>query len=155
MCDWKFLFSITDQSWFFKVFNTEFFCSRNPRKRIFFGFTMTKWFLCWNSDFCPKAKVLNLHFLQLHLCLIYALIMCQTMSLAAPTLPPWVIEMGGENHGHSHDGPELIGIGPFLMKLFHKYFTKCFRPWLFRCWCWGYVHRSNPSPWGFIKLSHR
>ena len=36
--------------------------------------------------------------------------MCPTMSLAAPTLPPWVIEMGGENHGHSHDGPELIGI---------------------------------------------
>ena len=36
--------------------------------------------------------------------------MCQTMSLAAPTLPSWVIEMGGENHGHSHDGPELIGI---------------------------------------------
>merc|ERR1712073_24377 len=31
------------------------------------------------------------------------------MSLAAPSLPPWVIEMGGENHGHSHDGPELIG----------------------------------------------
>merc|ERR1712122_332824 len=40
-------------------------------------------------------------------------IMFPTMSLAAPTLPSWVIEMGGENHGHSHDGPELIGRGYF------------------------------------------
>merc|ERR1712073_165203 len=46
-------------------------------------------------------------------CLICALIMIPTMSLAAPSLPPWVIEMGGENHGHSHDGPELIGRGYF------------------------------------------
>merc|ERR1711913_225670 len=47
------------------------------------------------------------------LLLLLLLLLLPLPSLAAPTLPSWLVEIGAQDHSHSHDGPQLIGQGFF------------------------------------------